>query len=78
MRPAEHCLLKEVLWGAHMGSSTAVTNKKMFVALFWVNYEAYETNPAPWPYVVFDQKWSYPAYPAKWPAIFSRLDLESL
>lgn len=35
MRPAEHCLLKEVLWGAHMGSSTAVTNKKMFVALFW-------------------------------------------
>lgn len=65
-----------------MGSSTAVTNKKClwpsFGIVFWVTYEAYETNPAPWPYVVFDQKWSYPAYPVKWPAIFSRLDLESL
>lgn len=45
-----------------------------FGIVFCVNYEAHERNPSLWPYVVFDQKRAYPAYPAKWPSIFSWLD----
>lgn len=61
------------------GSNTAVTNKNVcgpLLELPFVSIMRRTRQIHPLGHMfAYDQKWSYPAYPAKWPNVFSLLDL---